>query len=65
MGRRWWTSHSVKPPATSARAPVLAPYRVTDGRPDIRDLPRRLNPRAAHQLDWFHITMPITVLTWC
>ena len=34
-----------------------------DGGEDIRDLPRYLNPRAEHLLDWFHITMAITLLT--
>jgi hypothetical protein len=36
---------------------------LTDGGEDIRDLPRYLNPQAEHLLDWFHITMRITVLT--
>jgi hypothetical protein len=36
---------------------------LTDGGEDIRDLPRRLNPQAEHLLDWFHLTMRITVLT--
>jgi hypothetical protein len=27
------------------------------------DLPRHLNPQAEHLPDWFHLTMPITVLT--
>ena len=36
---------------------------LTDGGEDIRDLPRHLNPQAEHLLDWFHITMRITVLT--
>jgi len=36
---------------------------LTDGGEDIRDLPRHLNPRAEHLLDWFHLTMRITVLT--
>lgn len=36
---------------------------LTDGGDDIRDLPRYLNPQAEHLLDWFHITMRITVLT--
>ena len=30
---------------------------------DIRELPCYLNPRAEHLLDWFHITMRITVMT--
>ena len=34
---------------------------LTDGGEDIRDLPRYLNPQAEHLLDWFHITMRITV----
>jgi hypothetical protein len=36
---------------------------LTDGGEDIRDLPRYLNPQAEHVLDWFHITMRITVMT--
>ncbi|HEY4993092.1 MAG TPA: ISKra4 family transposase, partial [Nakamurella sp.] len=36
---------------------------LTDGGEDIRGLPRYLNPQAEHLLDWFHITMRITVLT--
>src|SRR5262249_36829161 len=28
------------------------------------DLPRFLNPQAEHVLDWFHITMRITVMTY-
>jgi|NGEPerStandDraft_6_1074524.scaffolds.fasta_scaffold38132_1 hypothetical protein len=36
---------------------------LTDGGEDIRDVPRYLNPQAEHLLDWFHITMRITVLT--
>jgi hypothetical protein len=36
---------------------------LTDGCDDIRDLPRFLNPQAEHLLDWFHITMRITVMT--
>jgi hypothetical protein len=35
---------------------------LTDGGEDIRDLPRFLNPQAEHLLDWFHITMRITVM---
>jgi hypothetical protein len=34
----------------------------TDGADDVRDLPRLLHPQARHYLDWFHITMRITVL---
>ena len=36
---------------------------LTDGGDDIHDLPRYLNPQAEHLLDWFHLTMRITVLT--
>jgi len=36
---------------------------LTDGGEDIRDLPLFLNPQAEHLLDWFHITMRITVMT--
>ena len=36
---------------------------LTDGGEGIRDLPRSLNPQAEHLLDWFHLTMPITVMT--
>lgn len=34
----------------------------TDGGEDIRDIPHLLNPNAAHYLDWFHITMRLTML---
>jgi hypothetical protein len=36
---------------------------LTDGGEDIRDLPLYLNPDSEHLLDWFHITMRITVMT--
>jgi hypothetical protein len=36
---------------------------LTDGCEDIRELPRFLNPDSEHLLDWFHITMRITVMT--
>jgi hypothetical protein len=36
---------------------------LTDGGEDIRDVPCYLNPQAEHLLDWFHITMRITVMT--
>jgi hypothetical protein len=36
---------------------------LTDGGEDIRDLPLYLNPQAEHLLDWFHVTMRITVMT--
>lgn len=35
---------------------------VTDGGEDVRDLPLYLNPRAEHLLDWFHVTMRLTVM---
>jgi hypothetical protein len=35
---------------------------VTDGGDDVRDLPLYLNPQAEHLLDWFHVTMRLTVL---
>jgi len=35
---------------------------LTEGGEDIRDIPRYLNPQAEHYLDWFHITMRLTVL---
>ena len=36
---------------------------LTDGDEDVRDLPLYLNPQAEHYLDWFHITMRLTVMT--
>jgi hypothetical protein len=36
---------------------------VTDGADDVRDLPLYLNPEAEHRLDWFHVTMRLTVMT--
>ncbi|MEV0585326.1 ISKra4 family transposase [Nonomuraea sp. NPDC050310] len=35
---------------------------LVDGGEDIRDLPCYLIPQAEHYLDWFHITMRLTVL---
>jgi hypothetical protein len=35
---------------------------LTDGDEDVRDLPLYMNPQAEHYLDWFHITMRLTVL---
>ncbi len=35
---------------------------LTDGGEDIRDLPLYLNPHSEHLLDWFHITMRLTVM---
>ena len=34
----------------------------TDGGEDVRNLPLYLNPQAEHFIDWFHITMRLTVL---
>jgi len=36
---------------------------LTDGGEDVRDLPLYLNPQAEHLLDWFHITMRLTVMS--
>jgi hypothetical protein len=35
---------------------------LTDGGTDVRELPLYLNPQAEHLIDWFHITMRLTVL---
>jgi hypothetical protein len=35
---------------------------LTDGGDDVRELPLYLNPQAEHLLDWFHVTMRLTVL---
>jgi hypothetical protein len=35
---------------------------ITDGGEDIRDLPLYLNAEAEHLLDWFHVTMRLTVM---
>lgn len=35
---------------------------ITDGGDDVRDLPLYLNAEAEHLLDWFHVTMRLTVL---
>ena len=34
----------------------------TDGGDDVRELPAYLNPQAEQYLDWFHVTMRITVM---
>ena len=36
---------------------------LTDGGEDVRDLPLYLNPQSEQYLDWFHVTMRITVMT--
>ena len=36
---------------------------ITDGGEDVRELPLYLNPQAEHLLDWFHVTMRLTVMT--
>lgn len=35
---------------------------LTDGGETVRDLPLYLNPLAEHLLDWFHVTMRLTVM---
>jgi hypothetical protein len=35
----------------------------TDGGDDVRELPLYLNPQSEHYLDWFHITMRLTVMS--
>jgi hypothetical protein len=35
---------------------------LTDGGEDVRELPLYLNPQAEHLLDWFHVTMRITLM---
>jgi hypothetical protein len=35
---------------------------LTDGGNDVRELPLYLNPQAEHLIDWFHITMRLTVM---
>jgi hypothetical protein len=35
---------------------------LTDGGADVRELPLYLNPQAEHLLDWFHLTMRLTVM---
>jgi len=35
---------------------------LSDGGDDVRDLQLYLNPQAEHVLDWFHVTMRLTVL---
>jgi hypothetical protein len=35
---------------------------LSDGGETVRDLPLYLNPEAEHLLDWFHVTMRLTVL---
>jgi len=35
---------------------------LTDGGGDVRELPLYLNPQAEHLIDWFHITMRLTVM---
>ena len=36
---------------------------LTDGGEDVRDLSLYLNPQAEHLIDWFHITMRLTVMS--
>jgi hypothetical protein len=37
----------------------------SDGADTVRALPEYLHPRAEHILDWFHLTMRLTVLFQC
>src|SRR5690349_17769983 len=36
---------------------------LSDGGEDVRNVQLFLNPQAEHLLDWFHLTMRLTVLT--
>lgn len=36
---------------------------LSDGGDDVRDLQMYLNPEAEHYLDWFHVTMRLTVMS--
>ncbi len=36
---------------------------LSDGGEDVRNVQLYLNPEAEHLLDWFHLTMRLTVLT--
>ena len=36
---------------------------LSDGGEDVRNLQFYLNPQAEHLLDWFHVTLRLTVLT--
>jgi hypothetical protein len=36
---------------------------LTNGGEDVRDIPLYLNPQAEHLIDWFHITMRLTVMS--
>jgi len=36
---------------------------LSDGGEDVRNVQLYLNPEAEHLLDWFHVTMRLTVLT--
>jgi hypothetical protein len=36
---------------------------LSDGGEDVRNVQLYLNPQAEHLLDWFHLTMRLTVLT--
>jgi hypothetical protein len=38
---------------------------LSDGGEDVRSLQLYMNPQAEHVLDWFHITMRLTVLQNC
>ena len=46
-------------PVTATQVPLTF---LTDGGGDVRDLPLYLNPQAEHLIDWFHVTMRLTVM---
>ena len=35
---------------------------LSDGRDDVQNLQHHLSPQAEHLLDWFHVTMRLTVM---
>jgi hypothetical protein len=37
---------------------------LSDGGNTVRDFPRYLHPGAEHILEWFHVTMKLTVEVW-
>jgi hypothetical protein len=47
---------------TQGMAPNQQVTFLTDGGDDVRELPLYLNPGSEHLLDWFHLTMRLTVL---
>src|SRR5262245_34653063 len=49
----------LKPPAMQANQPIVV---ISDGGEDVRNLQLYLSPEAEHLLDWFHLSMRLTVL---